>query len=273
MPGFLALALADRRTQAFLDQRTTGMAESQVNFENQNLLEAPLWIPSLADQQSILTLMGAAEDSIFSLRRVIAKKLACKQGLMQQLLTGRSRFPGFSGSWPEVSLGDVLAVRHGKSQKAVATPSGRFPILATGGRIGWASSPLYSKPSVLIGRKGTIDRPQYQATPFWTVDTLFYTEISAAVDPRYLYYTFLTVDWGSMNEASGVPSLSSSRVEDVEIRLPGIAEQRTIREALDDADAEIELLQRRLAKARNIRQGMLQQLTARAHPQATEAAA
>lgn len=162
--------------------------------------------------------------------------------------------------WSDARLGDVLTVRHGKSQRFVESPTGSFPILATGGQIGWARSPLYNGPSVLIGRKGTIDRPQYQATPFWTVDTLFYTEISASVDPRYLYYFFLTVDWRSMNEASGVPSLSASRIENVEIQLPGIEEQRRIRRALDDAGAEIDLLVRRLEKVRGVKQGMMQEL-------------
>jgi type I restriction enzyme S subunit len=127
---------------------------------------------------------------------------------------------------------------------------------------------------VLIGRKGTIDRPQYQARPFWTVDTLFYTEISPAADPRYLYYVFLTVDWRSMNEASGVPSLSASRVESVVVQLPTIDEQRAIRAVLDDADAEVALLRARLVKAKNIKKGMMQEvLTGRTRFPVSEAAA
>ncbi|KOU24116.1 hypothetical protein ADK52_15020 [Streptomyces sp. WM6372] len=168
--------------------------------------------------------------------------------------------PGFTDPWRETSLGNVLRVCHGKNQRAVEVPSGIYPILATGGRIGWAKEPLYSRPSVLIGRKGTIDRPQFQATPFWTVDTLFYTEISAAADPRYLYYLFLTVDWRSMNEASGVPSLTARRIEGVEVQLPGIEEQCAIREVLDDADTEVVGLHTRLDKARNVKIGMTQEL-------------
>jgi type I restriction enzyme S subunit len=208
------------------------------------------------------------------LERLVAKKRAIKQGMMQQLLTGRTRIPGYTDAWLDVSLGDVLSVRHGKSQKTVESPNGRFPILATGGQIGWARSPLYSRASVLIGRKGTIDHPQYQANPFWTVDTLFYTEISGSIDPRYLYYVFLTVDWRSMNEASGVPSLSAARVESVEIKLPSIDEQQKIRRVLDDADAEIQCLQERLRKMKAIKQGMMQELlTGRTRLPVREAAA
>jgi type I restriction enzyme S subunit len=218
------------------------------------------WPESIGEQRRIAEAMSDASKAISALELMITKKRAIRQGVMQQLLTGRTRLPGFTESWRDARLGDVLTVRHGKSQKAVESPGGRYPILATGGQIGWSNTPLYGKPSVLIGRKGTIDRPQYQATPFWTVDTLFYTEIGTQADPRYLYYIFLMVDWRSMNEASGVPSLNSRSVESVEVQLPGLDEQRAIRSVLDDADCEIDKLTSRLDKARSVKQGMMQQL-------------
>jgi type I restriction enzyme S subunit len=233
-------------------------AQANLSLEQVRNFEIPL--VSQAEQRAIAAALDDIEDLTANLERMIAKKQAIKQGMMQQLLTGRTRLPGFTEPWREVRLGDVLAVRHGRSQKAVESPAGQYPILATGGQIGWATSPLYSKPSVLIGRKGTIDRPQYQETPFWTVDTLFYTEISTSADPRYMYYLFTTVDWQSMNEASGVPSLSSSRVEGVDVQLPGVDEQRAIRSMLDDADAEATALEVRLKKTQAIKQGMMQQL-------------
>jgi type I restriction enzyme S subunit len=221
-------------------------------------MEIPL--PTRDEQELIAQAIDDADALILELERLIAKKQAIKKGMMQQLLTGKTRLPGLTDRWRDGRLGDVLAVRHGKNQKAVEEPSGKYPILATGGQIGWADTPLCSKPSVLIGRKGTIDRPQYQASPFWTVDTLFYTEISSAADPRFLYYMFLTVDWRSMNEASGVPSLSSSRVESVEVRLPLLDEQRAIRSVLDDAESGVATLQTRLVKASAVKQGMMQEL-------------
>lgn len=232
----------------------------QPNLNTKLIRELPIPFPTEVEQRAIAEALSDIDGLINSLDALIAKKQAIKQGMMQQLLTGKTRLPGFTESWREFKLGEVLAVRHGKSQRSVESASGRFPILATGGQIGWARSPLYSKPSVLIGRKGTIDRPQYQDQPFWTVDTLFYTEISSKADPRFLYYVFLTVDWRSMNEASGVPSLSSTSIESVEVRLPELAEQMAIRAVLDDADQEICLLESRLAKARAIKTGMMQQL-------------
>ncbi|MCA1719499.1 MAG: restriction endonuclease subunit S [Actinobacteria bacterium] len=126
--------------------------------------------------------------------------------------------------------------------------------------MGWSNTFLYDKPSVLIGRKGTIDNPQYQDSPFWTVDTLFYTEIGNAAYPKFMYYKFLTVDWRSYNEASGVPSLNASTIENIEFRCPSVKEQTAIAAMLSDMDAEIEALEARREKTRRIKQGMMQEL-------------
>jgi type I restriction enzyme S subunit len=213
-----------------------------------------------SEQRTIADALSDADRQVTALERLIAKKKAIKQGMAQQLLTGRTRLPGFAGPWRECRLGDILTVRHGRSQKGVEAKGGKYPILATGGEIGRTDTPLYSKPSVLVGRKGTIDRPQFQGTPFWTVDTLFYTEIDAVADPKCVFYMFTMIDWRSMNEASGVPSLSSGRVESVACSLPSVDEQRAIRRVLDDGDWAITVLRTRLAKAQAIKHGMMQQL-------------
>ena len=248
-------------SQNFLARIESLTAKSSVDSVRMETI-AGMRIPvaERAEQDRIVEAIDDADVLIATLERLIAKKQAIKQGMMQQLLTGRTRLPGFTGEWVNRRLGDVLTVRHGRNQSAVESSSGTVPILATGGQIGWADRPLYSKPSVLIGRKGTIDRPQYQSRPFWTVDTLFYTEIAATADPKFLFYLFQTIDWRSMNEASGVPSLSSTRVESVEVQLPDLAEQTVVRQNLDDADAEISALDTRLTKARAIKTGMMQQL-------------
>ena len=76
-------------------------------------------------------------------------------------------------------LKDLVTIKYGKNQKLVEDSiNGKFPILGTGGIIGYAKESLYNKPSVLIGRKGTIDKIRYVDYPFWTIDTLFYTEIN-----------------------------------------------------------------------------------------------
>lgn len=215
---------------------------------------------SAIEQKSIAKAISDADSLVRATERLVAKKQAIKQGMIQQLFTGKTRLPGFDSPWRQCALSEVLTVRHGRSQHDVERPDGQYPILATGGEIGRTNTPLYSKPSVLIGRKGTIDRPQYRDEPFWTVDTLFYTEIHEPNVPKYVYYLFLTIDWRSKNEASGVPSLSSSAIESINAVMPGFEEQRAIAKVLTNADAEIHILETRLAKAKSIKLGMMQEL-------------
>ncbi len=162
--------------------------------------------------------------------------------------------------WKVVRLGECLTIMHGKNQSQIVDPEGRYPILATGGVIGRTNSYLSNKPSVLIGRKGTIDKPQYMDTPFWTVDTLFYSEIKTGISAKFLFYKFLMVNWKSYNEASGVPSLNASTIENVEMLMPPLEEQEAIAEALSDADAAIESLDALIAKKRDVKQAAMQQL-------------
>ena len=87
------------------------------------------------------------------------------------------RFKGYNEEWVEKRIEKVLKIKHGKDKKAIETQDGRYPILATSGEIGRSNTFLWNKPCVLIGRKGTINKPQYMDIPFWTVDTLFYSDV------------------------------------------------------------------------------------------------
>jgi len=163
--------------------------------------------------------------------------------------------------WIACELGDVLKIRHGKGQKEVEDKNGDYPILGTGGLMGYANKFLYNKESVLIGRKGTIDKPRYMETPFWTVDTLFYSEIKPNAIAKYLYYNFLLIDWYSHNEASGVPSLNASKIEKIFIPLPPtLTEQKAIATALSDVDELINNLDKLITKKKAIKQGAMQEL-------------
>lgn len=240
----------------------------------------PLGLPAnLEEQMAIANALSDVDALITELEKLITKKQAIKTATMQQLLTGRTRLPQFAlredGSkkgykqselgeipedWEAVPLSQVMSIRHGKSQKNVESVNGIYPIFATGGQIGTASSYLYDKPSVLIGRKGTINKPKFVDTPFWTVDTLFYSEISKHADVKFIFYKFCMVDWMQYNEASGVPSLNASTIENVVVSLPEYNEQVEIAVILSDMDEELQLLEQRLSKTHQIKQGMMQEL-------------
>jgi len=162
--------------------------------------------------------------------------------------------------WEVTALNKVLKIRHGKSQKEIEVVDGEYPILGTGGEMGRTNTFLYNKPSVLIGRKGTIDKPRYMNSPFWTVDTLFYSELFNNVEPVFIYYNFLLVDWYSHNEASGVPSLNASKIEQIKIPLPPLPEQKAIATVLSDTDKLIQALEKKMAKKQLIKKGAMQDL-------------
>ena len=235
--------------------------KSGVPGVNRNdLHELVVHLPPLAEQEAIAEALSDADALIEALAGVIAKKRQIKQGAMQALLTGKTRLPGFSGVWETCLIGDLLSIMHGKSQRTVEDLNGAYPILASGGQIGKANQFLYDKPSVMIGRKGTIDRPQYMDQPFWTVDTLFYSEIHGQNNAKFIFYQFCLIDWKQHNEASGVPSLNARTIERIDLKVPQPAEQTAIAAILSDMDAEIAALEAKLVKARQVKQGMMQEL-------------
>ncbi len=96
---------------------------------------------------------------------------------------------------------------------------------------------VYNKPSVLIPRKGSIDKLYYVDIPFWTVDTIFYTEINTEIVlPKYVYYWLKKEHLEKLNTAGGVPSLTQAVLNKVKITIPSIKEQQQIVSILDRFD-------------------------------------
>lgn len=252
-------ALNTSRSIAKLRALATGTT-SVAAIYTRDLLGMPFIVPPLSEQRAIANALSDMDALLDGVDRLIDKKHAVKQATMQQLLTGQTRLPGFNGDWEVKRLGNVLAIKHGKSQKYVEASDGSYPILATGGQIGLASQPIYEKPSVLIGRKGTINKPQYMDQPFWSVDTLFYSEMKNSNVAKFFYYRFCLIDWMQYNEASGVPSLNARTIESIELSLPASEEQTAISIVLSDMDAEITALETRRTKTRALKQAMMQEL-------------
>lgn len=142
----------------------------------------------------------------------------------------------------EFSLGELVNLKYGKDQKKVKNPNGKYPIFGTGGFIGYADDYLYDKPSILIGRKGTIDKIKYVDKPFWTIDTLFYTEInSELVDAKYLYYKLSTINFLFYNEGTTIPSLRTETLNRIKIDLPNLEIQKKVSNFLNDIDNKIKI--------------------------------
>lgn len=266
---------------------------------NANLKSTSFIAPkSLAEQERIAKALSDVDVLISTTEKLIQKKKNIKQGTMQNLLTGKKRLPGFGDKqtdlfvpngthtkevkdvspeqirlsakmkqtelgeipedWEVKSLGEMLKIGHGKDYKNLK--SGNVPVYGTGGYMTSVNDFLYEGETVCIGRKGTIDKPQYHSGKIWTVDTLFYTYDFKSLNPKYLFYKFCLIDWLSMNEASGVPSLTAKNIEDIQITIPTEEEQTAIANVLSSMDKEIETLNTKLEKYRNLKTAMMQQL-------------
>ena len=106
-------------------------------------------------------------------------------------------------------LREVLTIKNGKDYKEFET--GDIPVYGSGGIITYIDTYAYDRPSVLIPRKGSIDKLYYVDTPFWTVDTIFYTVINSnIVIEKFVYYFIETQHIEKLNTGGGVPSLTQS---------------------------------------------------------------
>ncbi len=140
------------------------------------------------------------------------------------------------------TLSELATIKYGKNQKKVVSDNGSVPIFGTGGLMGFALKSLYDKPSVLIGRKGTIGKVKYVEQPFWTVDTLFYTIINTdIVIPKYLYYIMSLIDLNVYNEGTTIPSLRTETLNRLEFDIPSLEEQMKILSCINQIDDKIEI--------------------------------
>lgn len=140
------------------------------------------------------------------------------------------------------ALSELAIIKYGKNQKKVISENGNIPIYGTGGLMGYAIEALYTKPSVLIGRKGTIGKVRYVDHPFWTVDTLFYTIVNTdIVIPKYLYYLMSQMDLNAYNEGTTIPSLRTETLNRLEFNIPSIENQKEVLSYLEPIDEKIVL--------------------------------
>ena len=138
-------------------------------------------------------------------------------------------------------LEELATIKYGKNQKKVISDNGHIPIYGTGGLMGYATEALYDKPSVLIGRKGTIEKVRYVTHPFWTVDTLFYTIIQDnIVLPHYLYYLMSLLDLKKFNEGTTIPSLRTETLNRIEFNVPELEYQSKVLSILEKKKKKID---------------------------------
>ena len=144
---------------------------------------------------------------------------------------------------------EILTIINGRNQKQVENPNDEYPIYGSGGMIGYADDFICDGETVIIGRKGNINKPIFVDRPFWIVDTAF--GLSAKRDtllPKYLYYFCEVFDFEKLNTTVTIPSLTKANLLDIEIKLPSLADQKLIVVLLDKLATLISLRKQQLAK-------------------------
>lgn len=162
--------------------------------------------------------------------------------------------------WKKKLIKDILKIYHGKDYKNEPNEKKLYPVLGTGGIITYIDKFLCDWECVLIGRKGTINKPQYMKTPFWSVDTLFYSKPKLKQNPKFQYYLFQNINWKIYDESTGVPSLSASTIEHINRFIPTYAEQEKIASFFSTIDKKIENLENTITSLKNQKKGLLQQI-------------
>ena len=120
-------------------------------------------------------------------------------------------------------------------EKITGVSEGDIPVYGSGGIMTYIDTSLYEKPSVLIPRKGSLDKLYYVDVPFWTVDTIFYTEINTSIiEPKFVFYHLQSQHLEKLNTAGGVPSLTQTILKKVRIPLPPLPVQQEIVRILDN---------------------------------------
>ena len=142
--------------------------------------------------------------------------------------------------WKKYKLGEILTVKYGKDHKKL--DAGSIPVYGSGGLMRFVNSYICDSPSILIPRKGSLNNVMYVEHPFWTVDTMFWTIIDTSIAiPRFVYYAICKIDFESLNVGSAVPSMTVPIIEDIEIFLPSLDEQKRIVNVLSSLESKIEL--------------------------------
>lgn len=166
------------------------------------------------------------------------------------------RFKGFEGEWKEYSFSDILIVNSGKDYKHL--DNGIIPVYGTGGYMLSVNESLSDIDAIGIGRKGTIDKPQYLKAPFWTVDTLFFLTTKNNDNLDFLYNLSQNIKWKKYDESTGVPSLSKNNIDKIETHIPYIAEQQEIASYFTSLDSQISASTSRLASLKQMKAASLQ---------------
>lgn len=259
-------------------------ASALVHVQKWEMEGLDLPIPTFYEQKMIAEALDDSDGQLAALGLLIRKKRAMKHGMMQELLTGRTRLPGFVGEWPAVHLSDVAIVDPDALSPATVSASEVIDYISLedvskglilgSSKYRFGDAPSRARRGLRPGDVlfGTV-RPNLQShgryagglrRPVASTGFAVIRNKAGQTDSKYLAQWVLSGDVANQIEriiaGSNYPAVSSGDVRRLELQLPRVEEQAAIGRVLQDADAEIEALERRLEATRAIKQGMMHEL-------------
>ena len=221
--------------------------------------------PSIKEQANIGEYFSNLDHLITLHQQKITLLIKLKKAMLEKMFPKKGsvipeiRFNGFANAWEQRKLSDVVDVCSGRDYKHLS--EGDIPVYGTGGYMLSVSEALsYDKDAIGIGRKGTIDKPYILNAPFWTVDTLFYAIPREKIDLNFAFDIFQNIDWKKKDESTGVPSLSKTAINEINVLVPQYDEQQALGEFFNGIDHLITLHQRKIDKIKNMKKAMLDQM-------------
>ena len=258
---FHALVHAEDRWQA-LEQGSTFTAAN-----SEQVGQFCLFVPDDENEQrAIAEALSDVDGLLNALEALIAKKWAIKQATMQQLLTGKTRLPGFSGKWETKRLGDVAHIKTGSKNNEDKDENGQYPLFVRSAIVERINSYCFDGEAILVPGEGGIESIFHYINGRFDCHQRVYMINRFATDVcgKLVYYIMVLQfgDHAMQNTVKAtVDSLRLPTFKNFSLSIPkDIAEQHAIASVLSDMDSDIAMLERRRDKTRAIKQGMMQQL-------------
>lgn len=170
-------------------------------------------LPSLDMQKKIGSLLKSFDDKIAINNRINKNLEQQAQALYTSMFVANR-----NSKWKLGQLSELVTVKYGKDHKKLE--GGNYPVYGSGGIMRYVERPLYTGESVLIPRKGTLNNVIYVNEAFWSVDTMFYTEMLVPNVAKYVFHYLKGIDLASLNAGSAVPSMTTNILNAMQIYIP-----------------------------------------------------
>lgn len=187
-------------------------------FEWDAMCEVRLPVPSIARQREIVSEYETLTSRIRLNEQMIARLEETAQALYRKMFVDGIDKENLPEGWRRGRLGEVCEIKYGKAHEGI--PDGSIPIYGSGGIMRFGNKSIYTNESVLIPRKGSLNNIIFVDDPFWTVDTMFYTEMKLSCVAKYVYFNLIQYDFLSMDAGSAVPSMTTTMLNQIELIIP-----------------------------------------------------